>query len=115
MSNTYSKPGDWTITEMIKETRNAVMMMKWQYGIEDPLGGGMQVVSKKGHLIEKGIKTKPLKSITLTGRVLEVLGNVDAVSKDGFMVDAGNCGKGKEDFVPVGDGGTWWRTTGVVA
>jgi len=115
MSNTYSKPGDWTFTEMIKETKNAVMMMKWQYGIEDPLGGGMQVVSKKGYLIEKGIKTKPLKSVTLTGRVLEVLGNVDAVSKDGFMVDAGNCGKGKEDFVPVGDGGTWWRTTGVVA
>jgi hypothetical protein len=37
------------------------------------------------------------------------------VSKDGFMVDAGTCGKGKEDFVPVGSGGTWWRTTGVIA
>jgi len=115
MSNTYSKPGDWTIEEMIKETKNAVMMMRWQYGIEDPLGGGMQVVSKKGYLIENGIKTKPLKSITLTGRVLDVLGGVDAVSKDGFTVEAGNCGKGKEDFVPVSDGGTWWRTTGVIA
>jgi TldD protein len=115
MSNTYAKPGDWTIEEMIKETKSAVMMMRWQYGIEDPLGGGMQVVSKKGYLIENGIKTKPLKQITLTGRVLEVLGSVDAVSKDGFMVDAGNCGKGKEDYVPVGDGGTWWRTTGVIA
>jgi TldD protein len=115
MSNTYAKPGDWTIEEMIKETKSAVMMMRWQYGIEDPLGGGMQVVSKKGYLIENGKKTKPLKQITLTGRVLEVLGSVDAVSKDGFMVDAGNCGKGKEDYVPVGDGGTWWRTTGVIA
>jgi TldD protein len=115
MSNTYSKPGDWRIEEMIKETKNAVMMMRWQYGIEDPLGGGMQVVSKKGYLIEDGIKTKPLKSITLTGRVLDVLGGVDAVSKDGFTVEAGNCGKGKEDFVPVSDGGTWWRTTGVIA
>jgi len=115
MSNTYAKPGNWTIEEMIKETKSAVMMMRWQYGIEDPLGGGMQVVSKKGYLIKNGIKTKPLKQITLTGRVLEVLGSVDAVSKDGFMVDAGNCGKGKEDYVPVGDGGTWWRTTGVIA
>jgi len=115
MSNTYSKPGDWTIDEIVRETRSAVMMMRWQFGIEDPLGGGMQVSTKKGYLIENGSKTKPLRSVTLTGRVLEILGNVDAVSKDGFMVDAGNCGKGKEDFVPVASGGTWWRTTGVIA
>jgi TldD protein len=74
----------------------------------------MQVVSRKGYLIENGVKTKPLKSITLTGRVLEILGRVDAVSKDGFTLDSGNCGKGKEDFVPVSNGGTWWRTTGVI-
>lgn len=115
MSNTYAKPGDRTIEEIIKETKNAVMMMRWQYGIEDPLGGGMQVVSKKGYLIENGVKTKPLKQITITGRVLEVLGSVDAVSKDGFMIDSGSCGKGREDYVPVSDGGTWWRTTGVIA
>jgi len=115
MSNTYSKPGDWTVDEIIRDTKSGVMMMRWQFGIEDPLGGGMQVASKKGYLIENGTKTKPLKSITLTGRVLEVLGSVDAVSKDGFMVDAGNCGKGKEDYVPVGSGGTWWRTRAVIA
>jgi TldD protein len=114
MSNTYAEPGDWKIDEMVKETKSAVMMNRWQYGVEDPLGGGMQVVSRKGYLIENGVKTKPLKSITLTGRVLEILGRVDAVSKDGFTLDSGNCGKGKEDFVPVSNGGTWWRTTGVI-
>jgi TldD protein len=115
MSNTYSKPGDWAIDEIVKDTKNGVMMMRWQYGIEDPLGGGMQVTAKKGFLIENGTKTKPLKSITLTGRVLEVLGSVDAVSKEGFTVDPGTCGKGSEDFVPVGGGGTWWRTKAVIA
>jgi predicted Zn-dependent protease len=53
--------------------------------------------------------------MTLTGRVLDILGNIDAVSKDGFAIEAGNCGKGKEDFVPVASGGTWWRTMGVIA
>jgi TldD protein len=115
MSNTYSKPGDWSIDEIVKETKKGVMMMRWQSGIEDPLGGGMQVSAKKGFLIENGTKTKPLKSITLTGRVLEVLGSVDAVSKEGFTVDPGMCGKGSEDYVPVGGGGTWWRTKGVIA
>lgn len=115
MSNTYSERGDWNLDEMITDTKTGVMMMRWQYGIEDPLGGGMQVVSKKGFLIENGSKTKPLKSITLTGRVLEVLASVDAVSKEGFSVDPGTCGKGTEDYVPVGAGGTWWRTTAVIA
>jgi TldD protein len=115
MSNTYSEPGDWSIDEIIKETKNGVMMIHWQYGIEDPLGGGMQVAAKRGFLIENGEKTKPLKSVTLTGRVLDVLGNVDAVSKEGFTVDAGTCGKGHEDYVPVGSGGTWWRTKAVIA
>lgn len=115
MSNTYAKPGDWSIDDMIKDTKEGVMMMRWQSGMEDPLGGGMQVVAKKSYLIKNGQKTTPLKSLTLTGRVLEVLGNVDAISKDGFIVDSGNCGKGAEDFVPVGSGGTWWRTKAVIA
>ena len=115
MTNTYAKPGDWSMDEMVRDTRNGVLMMHWQYGMEDPLGGGMEVVANKGYIIKNGEKTTPLKSITLTGRVLDVLGNVDAVSKDGFMIDAGVCGKGSEDFVPVGSGGTWWRTKAVVA
>jgi TldD protein len=115
MSNTYAEPGDWNIEDMIKDTKDGVMMMHWQSGMEDPLGGGMQVVAKKGYLIMNGQKATPLKSLTLTGRVLEVLGNVDAISKDGFVVDSGNCGKGAEDFVPVGSGGTWWRTRAVIA
>jgi len=114
MSNTYAKPGDWKLEDMIKDMKDGILMTRWLSGMEDPLGGGMQIVSKKGHLIENGKKTKTLKSITLTGRVLEVLGNVDAVSKEGFVIDSGNCGKGAEDYVPVGSGGTWWRTKGVI-
>ena len=115
MSNTYAKPGDRTLDDIVKDTKSGIMVMRWQFGIEDPLGGGMQVSTKKGYLIENGTKTKPLKSLTLTGRVLDVLGNVDAVSSDGFTVDPGNCGKGSEDYVPVGSGGTWWRTKAVIA
>ncbi len=115
MSNTYAKPGDRDSAEMIKDTKEGILMMHWRSGMEDPLGGGMQVVAGKGYLIKNGEKVTPLKSLTLTGRVLDVLGNVDAVSKDGFSINSGNCGKGPEDFVPDGTGGTWWRTTAVIA
>lgn len=114
MSNTYARQGDSKLEDMIKDTKKGVLLTRWQSGMEDPLGGGMQVIARRGYLIENGQKTIPLKSITLSGRVLEVLRGVDAVSREGFTVDSGNCGKGAEDFVPVGSGGTWWRTTAVI-
>lgn len=115
MSNTYAAPGDWSMNEIVEETRDGVLVTHWQYGMEDPLGGGMEVAAVRGYVIENGQKTTRLKSITLTGRVLEVLGGVDAVSKDGFVIDSGYCGKGGEDMVPVGSGGSWWRTKAIVA
>ncbi len=115
MSNIYAKPGEWDSAEMISDMKDGVLMLHWRSGMEDPLGGGMQVVAGKGYMIKNGQKTTPLKSLTLTGRVLDVLGSVDAVSKDGFRIESGNCGKGAEDFVPDGTGGTWWRTTAVIA
>lgn len=115
MSNTYAKPGDWDSKDLIKDTKDGILLMHWRSGMEDPLGGGMQVVAGKGYVIKNGEKTTPIKSPTLTGRVLDVLGGVDAVSRDGFVVESGNCGKGPEDYVPDGTGGTWWRTTAVVA
>jgi TldD protein len=114
MSNTYAKPGDRSLEDIISDTKHAILMMHWRSGMEDPLGGGMQVIAGKGYLIENGEKTTPLKSMTMTGRVLEVLAQVDAVSKEGFVVSSGNCGKGPEDFVPNGAGGTWWRTKAVI-
>jgi TldD protein len=114
MSNTYAKPGDWKIEDIIKDTKKGVLVARWRSGMEDPLGGGMQVIANRGFLIENGEKKATLKSMALSGRVLEVLSNVDAVSKEDFQVDSGNCGKGAEDYVPVGSGGTWWRTTAVI-
>lgn len=114
MSNTYAKPGDWNLEDMIKDTKRGVLLTRWRSGMEDPLGGGMQIIANRGVLIENGQRTTLLKSMTLSGRVLDVLLNVDAVSKEGFEVDSGNCGKGAEDYVPVGSGGTWWRTTAVI-
>ena len=79
------------------------------FGMEDPIGGGMQVTSKKGYLIENGKKTKILRSIALSGSVLELLQNIDAISKDTLKLDGGTCGKGSEDLIPVSSGGSYIR------
>jgi TldD protein len=109
MTNTYFESGDYTLDEMITEIKFGVLLVHGYFGMEDPLGGGMQNTSKKGYLIENGEKTNILKAIALTGSVLEVLNNVDAISNDSLAIDGGTCGKGDEDKVPVGSGGSYTR------
>jgi len=111
MTNTYFESGDYTLEEMISEINYGVLLVHGYYGMEDPLGGGMQNTSKKGYLIENGVKTKILKAVALTGSVLEVLNNIDAISHDKLAIDGGTCGKGDEDHVPVGSGGSYTRIT----
>ncbi|GAI07189.1 unnamed protein product, partial [marine sediment metagenome] len=56
-----------------------------------------------------GERTKLLKSITLSGPVLELLQNIDAISNDNLNLHGGTCGKGVEDFIPVTTGGSFIR------
>ncbi len=104
MSNTYFEKEEWKLEEMLEDIDYGVYLVKGSHGMEDPLGGGLQISSVKGFLIEHGELTKPLRSISLSGNVLELLRNVDAVGKD-FKLDSGTCGKGFEDFVRVTSGG----------
>ncbi|MFX1587700.1 MAG: TldD/PmbA family protein [Promethearchaeota archaeon] len=114
MSNTYFEPGNHELNEMISEIHNGVILTHANFGMEDPIGGGMQVTSKKGYLIENGEKTKILRSVALSGSVLELLQNIDAISKDTLKLDGGTCGKGSEDLVPVSSGGSYMRVNNAI-
>jgi TldD protein len=109
MTNTYFEPGDYKLEEMISGIKDGVILCRGFFGMEDPLGGGMQCTSKKGYLIKNGEKIKLLKSITLSGSVLELLQNIDAISNDKLELRPGTCGKGEEDFIPVTTGGSYIR------
>ena len=41
MTNTYTEPGDWTLEELIEETKDGILLERATSGIEDPLGGQM--------------------------------------------------------------------------
>ncbi len=109
MTNTYFEPGDYSLEEMIKGIKYGVILVHEYFGMEDPLGGGMQNTSKKGYLIENGERTHILKAVALSGHVLETLPKIDAISRGSIEIDGGTCGKGDEDSVPVGSGGTYVR------
>jgi TldD protein len=104
MSNTYFAPGDMTLEELLEPIKYGVMLVHASFGMEDPLGGGIQCTSSKGYMIENGETTTPLSEIALSGNVLDLLKNIDGAGKE-FEIGSGTCGKGSEDYVPVGDGG----------
>ncbi len=109
MSNTYFEPGDYDLEEMISEIKEGVICNHSFFGMESPLEGTLQVSSKKGYLIKNGEKSQLLKAITLSGLVLEILQNIDAISKGPIELHGGVCGKGHADKIPVSDGGSCLR------
>ncbi len=115
MTNTMVAGGDMTLDELVKEARDGVLLETTTSGIEDPLGGLMQIKVKKGHLIEHGALGRLVGSMALSGRVLEVLRDVRGVGKTVEPVlDTGFCGKGHTDYLPVGSGGPYLLTRATV-
>lgn len=104
MTNTYFDVGDWSNDEILEDTKDGVYIIKAMSGMEDVVGGGVQATSLKGYLIKNGEKTDLLRSMTITGKVLDILQTVDAVGSK-LEFSGGNCGKGEEDYIPVTSGG----------
>ncbi len=116
MTNTYIEPADGKLEEMMEDIDYGVMAVRGNSGMEDPLGGGMQIKSKKGYLIEKGEKTKLLSTLAISDNVLDFLSSIDAISGgEDLTMQTGFCGKGSEDYVHVGDGGPYVKSKAVVS
>ncbi|MFX1314348.1 MAG: TldD/PmbA family protein [Promethearchaeota archaeon] len=109
MSNTYFEPSNYKLDEMVSEINEGVMLVHPQFGMEDPIGGLLQATSKKGYLIEKGERSQLLSSITLSGYVLDILQDINAISNDITDFLCGTCGKGQADHIPASGGGSYIR------
>ncbi|MHA1617342.1 MAG: TldD/PmbA family protein [Candidatus Njordarchaeales archaeon] len=108
MTNTFFEPGEWSFDEIISDTKEGLLALKSIGGMEDPVGGGFQTTVLMGYIIKNGELTDLVRGFTLSGKALEILKTVDAVSKE-FRLEGGHCGKGEEDYVPVSIGGPYMR------
>lgn len=107
MTNTLVEPGDWTLDELVKEAKEGVLLQSCSSGMEDPLGGNMQLKVKKARRIHHGEVGEMLPSLALSGSVLAFLKTIRGVGrKDQFEMSPGYCGKGHTDYIPAGTGGT---------
>ncbi|HEV2167239.1 MAG TPA: TldD/PmbA family protein, partial [Thermoplasmata archaeon] len=115
MTNTFVEPGDMRFEELVEAMGNGVILESTTSGIEDPLGGNMQIKVKKGHLVQGGEVQGIRPSMALSGRVLEFLAAIQGVSrKEDFEMSPGYCGKGHTDLLPTGTGGPYLLSEAVV-
>lgn len=108
MTNTFFERGEWRLEEIIEDTQEGLLALKSLGGMEDPVGGGFETKVLMGYVIRNGEKQELVRGFTLSGKALEILKTVDAVSRD-FKLESGFCGKGEEDYVPVSTGGPYIR------
>lgn len=115
MTNTYVAPGEMSLDELLAEAKNGVLLERGTSGIEDPLGGQMQLKVKRGRRIENGRLTDLVGSMALSGKVLDFMKATRGVGRaDGISIEPGFCGKGQTDLLPVGTGGVHLLSTAVV-
>jgi TldD protein len=105
MSNTYFGAGTSSLDEMLAQVDHGIYLDKWSSGMEDPQGWGIQVTCHYGHEIKGGkITNRVFAPIGISGYVPDVLQSITAVGKE-WRLEAGNCGKGHKEIVPVASGG----------
>lgn len=103
MSNTYVDMGDATFREMLEGIRLGVYAKESRGGQVNTSRGIFQFNAQEAYLIENGEITKPLRDVSLSGKTLDILKQIDLVGKDLVLGHPGICGKGQS--APVGDGG----------
>ena len=113
MTNTFFGPGDWDRDELIADTKEGILCDKMLNGMEDPVGGCFEAKCLRGYFVRNGEIVKPVQSFTLTGKSIDILSSVDALSKE-VLLDGGMCGKGIEDWVRVSTGGPYMRARMIV-
>lgn len=102
MSNTYIANGEAKLEEILEELGNGVYLAGSRGGQVSTGEGVFQFNAKRGYLIENGERTKLLRDVSLSGKILEILKNVKTVGND-LKFNSGRCGKAGQ-LVPVSDG-----------
>ncbi len=97
MTNVNLEPGNWTLEDLIKDTKKGIYMETTKSWSIDELRLNFQFGCQIGWLIEDGCITKMIKNPLYSGTTPEFWNNCDAiVNKDRWRLwGIMNCGKGE--------------------
>lgn len=108
MSNTVIQGGSHhDLDELIEDLEFGIYACGSRGGQVDTGRGSFQFAAQEAWLIENGSLTQPVKDVSVSGMTLQILNDVDGLTKDAHLASPGFCGKGQT--VPVGDGGPLMR------
>ncbi|MGV8176755.1 MAG: TldD/PmbA family protein [Candidatus Bilamarchaeaceae archaeon] len=111
MGNTYFQRGKSPRDEVF-DVRSGIYVKGMRGGSVDPFTGGFMFKAEEAHEIKDGEPTRLLRDVSLSGNIMHVLNNVEAVGKD-FGTSPGHCGKMGQSM-PVSDGGPHIRVKDLV-
>ncbi len=105
MGITLLEQGEWSLEEMIEETKNGIYCQDYQYGYTDPTTGQFQFKCKLSNRITNGECGEIMRDVSLSGLILEILNKIGGIGKKSEMdFSDGTCGK-QGQGVRVCDGG----------
>ncbi len=115
-TNLYMLPGDESLEELIRETKKGFFVSgRGSMGGEVHPGMGTFTFSAgPSYVIENGEIKELVRGVALSGLILEILNNVEGISKE-FEIETsvfGGCGKHGQ-LARVGDGGPYIRVKNV--
>jgi TldD protein len=113
MSNTYIGGGKIKKDEVIGETKHGLLIQGSQYGYVEPSKGQFMFKCDEAYEITKGEVGQRYRDASLSGLIMEVLHNVEAVGRDFILTDPGYCGKGGQSARTT-DGGPHIRVANMV-
>jgi TldD protein len=114
MSNTFIKPGNYTLEAMLAGIKKGLYVVGSRGGMTEL--EAFTFSSQYAYLIENGSLTKTmLRDVVLSGNVFETLKNIDAIGSDlTFFGGVGGCGKSGQAPLPVSLGGPHIRIKNIV-
>lgn len=80
-TNLQVMPGDWTLEEMIQDMKRGILVLQSGIPVNNASGDSSGPIDF-GFMIEEGEKSYPLKNTTLGFNMLDLLQNIDAISRD---------------------------------
>ena len=106
MKNTYFTPGDLTEEEALEQLGTGIYAIH-SAGGQVSQTGDFLFKAVRGYWVENGRKQYPLKDVSLTGNILDLLKNIEGATSDFLLYSGffGGCGKGGQAPLPVGLGG----------
>lgn len=108
MRNTYFKPGDMSLEELLEGVKDGFLMESVMGG-QTSNDGTFQFGIQEGYRVVNGEVREPIRGAGIAGYTIETIGNIDGVSRD-FKVWPGVCGKAGQS-VFVGTGGPYVRVS----